>query len=167
MNYLEQIKAIFSNMDAVIELANACDKAYAVGTGNPDWYSPYGIEKSEKIAQNLAAICAVNTGISIIALRHISRRDDEAGPSVSEMAPQIIRNICSDHLDEFEKGLLLRLANCSWNAGQPFRDISSNSLSRIKSMNMFDLLDQAEVEKDWHQIKAAALFLREKLGLLV
>ena len=167
MNYLEIIASFFKDPEFVIAIANACDKAYAEGTGNPDWYSPFGSDKPEKVAQNLAAFVAINSAISIIAMRIISRHPfPEDCRSVSEMAPQIIRNICSDNLDEFEKGLLLRLANCSWNAGQPFRAIGSAPLSKVGNMNMFDLLPQSEVDKDWHQIRAAALFLRDKLGLL-
>jgi hypothetical protein len=53
-----------------------------------------------------------------------------------------------------------RFANATWKAGQPFR-----SLDRItrKTFTCFDLLPPEEVEKDWMQIKAAAIKLSAAL----
>ena len=155
MKTLEKIKAVLENTTLMVEAANSCDKAYAVGTGNPDWYAPFGIEKPEAIAINVAGVQAVVSGIGILAvLRGAGNVDD----SVIE----ILDDIINDNLSKTEMSIMLRLANCAWGAGQAFRS-DKGPLGRMSNMNVFDLLPEEEVAKDYHQIKAAALFLRKNI----
>jgi hypothetical protein len=153
--FLERMQAIIRDRDNLIEIANRCDRAYAEGTGNPDWYTPFGEEQSEKVAQNSAGPQAVMAGVGIIALLR--------GVSLGLSGPQIMLDIVNGDLDEREMMILLRLANCAWGAGQPFRT-DKGPLGRAGAMNMFDLLDHEEVEKDYHQVRAAAQFFLEKLS---
>lgn len=157
MENLNAMMAVLGNKATLINIANACDKAYAVGTGNPDWYSPYGEEKPEMVARNVAGLQAVVTGIGVIAvLRGIT--------TVEEMDQQVIPildDIVNDKVNDVEKNILHRLANCSWGAGQGF---IGGQLERLTRMNVFDLLDQVEVAKDWHQILAAATCLLDEIN---
>jgi hypothetical protein len=58
---------------------------------------------------------------------------------------------------------MLRLTNCAWGAGQPYRT-DRGPLGRASNMFMFDLLPPEEVAEDYHQIHAVAQFFLEKLG---
>ena len=142
----------------MIEGANVCDRAYAYGTGNPDWYSPFTEEKAEKVAQNVAGIQAVVSGMGAIA----TLRGAKTPEQVDSLAVQVIVDIANNDLTETERNIMLRLANCAWGAGQAFRT-DKGPLGRMKGMNVFDLLDAGEVAKDLHQITAAATWLLEKI----
>lgn len=159
MEALEKIAAVLKDKNWLIEVANACDKAYSEGTGNPTWYTPYGEEKPEKVAQNMAGLQAVISGISIIA----KVRGAENAKEIDEMALDILTEIVENTVSDLEKNVLLGLANCAWGAGQPFRT-DKGVLGRLTGLNVFDLLDAAEVAKDFHQIQAAADKLYEKVA---
>lgn len=147
MNFLEKI---LSDQDELVECANVCAKAYANGVGHPEWYKSFDDTDIEKVAQNLAGLQAVNSGISIIAsLREVNVEKDFFS---------ILSDIVKGNISEIERGILLRLANCAWGAGQPFRSIEG----AMTQMNCLDSLDDNEVAKDWHQIKAVAEWLISK-----
>ena len=151
---LEKIQDLLCNLDNLVEVANSCDRAYAEGTGNPSWYAPFGAENPQKVAQNLAGLQAVISGIGLINFN--IRNQDES------KVMDVLKDIAGDNLSTVEKEIMLRLANCSWGAGQAFRT-DKGPLGRAGNMNCFDLLDQTEVAKDYHQIKAASTWLLKKL----
>jgi hypothetical protein len=153
---LNHLSAIIKDRRHQVAMANACDKAYAVGTGNPDWYSPYGEEKPEKVAQNLAGPLAVNSAVGIIAQMRNLPTD---GNVVS-----ILQDIVSDNVSDLERTVLYRVANATWAAGQPFRT-DKGPLGRAGGVNVFDLLDPVEVDKDWNQIAASADYLLKAFDL--
>lgn len=158
MKTLEKIRSLYGDQSFVIELANTCDQAYAVGTGNPGWYSPFGADEPEKVATNLAGLVAVVSGITILGLLEGRDPNDDV-----TFVSDVLGRIESDTLSGQAKGVFLRLANCTWNMSQPFRDMQFQPLSRVKNMNCFDSLPPDEVAKDWHQIQAAATKLKERL----
>lgn len=149
----EKVLAILGSVGNLVEVANRCDKAYAEGAGHPDWYSPYGTEKPEKVAQNLAGLQAVISGVGVIGCVRSERATFE----------EVLGDVADDKLTTSERSIMLRLANATWGAGQSFRT-DKGPLGRATNMNVFDLLDADEVDKDYCQIKAAALFLKEKLA---
>jgi hypothetical protein len=151
----ERIKKFYENLSLVVDEANACDKAHAIGTGNENWYKLFDENSPEKVAVNLAGIVAVISGVQLI------REYRELNLDNVENMDNILNSIIDEDLDGFEEYCLLLLANTTRNTCQPFRDITSKPLGRIKNMNVFDYLPKQEVEKDWHQIKAAAKFLLE------
>jgi hypothetical protein len=151
--FAEQIQAIIRNPDYLIEGANRCAKAYAEGT--PYGYTPFGTESPELVAQNFAGIQAVVSGVGIIC--SISQKDLESHGTACLL--MIANGTCGKPI----KDLLHRLANATWGAGQPFRT-DKGPLGRADRVNVFDLLPSEEVDKDWKQIQAAAVFLLEKLG---
>ena len=100
--------------------------------------------KEEKIATNIAGFYALECGLSYLATaQHLV-------PSV------VLQSIAHDSLSKENKKIFERFANATWKAGQPFR-----GLDRItrETFTCFDLLPPDEVEKDWIQIKAAAVKL--------
>lgn len=147
---LLKLASIITNLDNQVAVANACDKAYAVGTGNPDWYAPFTAEKPEKVAVNLPGLLAVNTGVGIIAVMR--------GIPIEGNVLLILQEIVNGTITDVERSVLHRLANLGWAVCQPFRG-DKGPLGRAKSVNIFDLLAQTEVDKDWHQILAAAIYL--------
>ena len=150
----EQITGVTGDLANLIAIANACDKEYREGTKNV--YGPYVPfdEKSnpELVAQNIAGIQAVMTGVSMMGL-------------VEDREPELedLRRIANDELDEVEEGLLLRAANCAWGAGQPFRS-DKGPLGRANRLNFFDDLKEEEVRKDLYQIRTAARELLTRLS---
>lgn len=153
MNILEKIKSLYENMGKMVKLANMCDKAYAEGIGNSDWYKPFDESNPIKVAQNLAALPAVISAVSVICkLRYVIDKTEI-------VFIRILKDVDNDNLTKLEKRILLQFANSTWNAQQPFR-----CLDRIKNMNIFDLLPEEEVDKDWHQIKVVVKFLIEELS---
>lgn len=96
---------------------------------------------NEKIAINVAGFYALECGLSYFATAK------NAIPST------LLKNIIGDKISTEDKRIFERFANATWKAGQPFR-----GLDRITRNNFisFDLLSDAEIEKDWVQIKAAA-----------
>jgi hypothetical protein len=160
MSTLQRIQEMFGNLDNLVEVANRCDKAYAEGTGNPDWHAPFGTDQPEQVAQNIAGLQAVASGIGVIA----TMRGATSPADVDAKACEVLSDIVNGRLSAQEHSVVLRLANTAWGAGQPFRT-DKGPLGRATRLNMFDLLDPAEVSKDYHQIKAAATWLQEKLGV--
>lgn len=103
------------------------------------------IDKSvfeEKIAINIAGFYAMECGISYLAI------------TKNKLPFDIIHSIINDSIAENDKRLLERFANATWKAGQPFR-----SLDRISRgiFVPFSFLPEDEIEKDWKQIKSAAM----------
>lgn len=72
----------------------------------------------------------------------------------------ILRSILNNSIDEADKTLLLRLANATWKAGQPFRDL--NRITRDAFVPVY-FLSNEDIEKDMVQIKTAAQKLLETL----
>ena len=96
--------------------------------------------KDQKIAVNVAGFYALECGLNYFA-------------SQSKLPSQVLKSIADGSINQDDKMLLLRFANATWKAGQPFR-----SLNRIEKDNFipFNLLSNDELEKDLVQIKAAA-----------
>ncbi|PVD52866.1 hypothetical protein DC498_08045 [Terrimonas sp.] len=95
----------------------------------------------EKIAINIAGFYALECGLSYFAT------------AKNTIPSTLLKNITDDKISAEDKRIFERFANATWKAGQPFR-----GLDRITRNNFisFDLLSDAEIEKDWIQIKAAA-----------
>lgn len=159
MKILPAILAVFGDTEAMVQGANVCDKAYACGTGNPGWYTPFTSDTPERVAQNVAGIQTVVSGIGVLAGLRGAKTPEE----VDEMALAVLNDIARNDLSDLERDIMHRLANCAWGAGQAFRT-DKGPLGRMKNMNVFDLLDADDVEKDLHQFTAAAKWLLEKLS---
>lgn len=103
----------------------------------------------EKVATSIAPFYALLAGFDYFA--------------INETEPGFIfflEAFLEDRLPASTVLLLNRLANCTWKAGQPFRDIK-----RIHRDNFVSaaLLPEAEVLKDYQQLKAAAEKLYNRL----
>lgn len=158
MNNLKRIDALLKDPAGLIEVANLCDEAYANGIGHPEYHKTFGKENPEMVAQNVAGLQAVISGIGTTALL----RGAENIAEIDSMVVKILNDIVKGGLSDIEKSAMLRFANCSWGAGQSFRT-DKGPLGRMTKMNVFDLLDPIEVEKDLHQVKAAAKWLLKKI----
>ncbi len=99
-----------------------------------------------EIAQNTAGLHAVVIGSGIIA----TWRGAKLPLGVDDMVSVILDNIVDETLSATERSTLLRLANT---AGPNF----------ACGLNVFDLLDPADVDENFHWIRAAAIWLRDKL----
>jgi len=152
-----KLKTILQDETFAYEAARHADSSYAVSQKMP--VPPYTVPghdtstvkktvKQEKIATNVAGFYALECGMDYLV-------------TLQQKAPsQILHAVIRDSLDAKDKTLLLRFANATWKAGQPFR-----GLERIKRPNFIpaSMLSEQELEKDWVQVKAAAKKLLEKL----
>lgn len=186
MNILPKIQGLLRDLAAMVEAANVCDKAYADGTGHPDWHSPFTAGGDPVlVGMNIAGPQAVVAGIQIIAIL----RGAETLEGVDKRSLTVLRNIVAGAISRVERKILHILANNTWNSQQPLipvkmvddgkgglkkkrcaqvNDAAALPLIFLGKMNVFTCLEAdaekaAEIPKDWHQIKAAASWFLDKL----
>ena len=154
---LERIAVLLRSKEFSEDMAMQMEAAYYTGMGKPP--PPFLTPKdntatlaksarSEKIAINIAGFYALECGLNYLS-------------TVQQKLPsQILHAIITDSLPANDKELLERFANATWKAGQPFR-----SLDRITRpvFMPFDLLSEAEQDKDWVQIQSAARKLQDAM----
>ena len=104
--------------------------------------------KEEKIATNIAGFYALECGLSYLATTQ------------NKLPSVVLQSILNDSISKDDKILFERFANATWKAGQPFRGL--DRITRT-TFTCFDLLTPEEIEKDWVQIKAAAVKLSKAL----
>lgn len=147
---LQKIKRLMQSKDVALAVADSMHAAYFINLAQevPAFLSEEDDTavtiksiKDQKIATNVAGFYALECGLNYFAATKNIR------PS------QMMQSIIDSTISKDDKMLFLRFANATWKAGQPFR-----GLDRIQKDNFipFNLLSEAEVEKDMVQIKAAA-----------
>ena len=104
--------------------------------------------KDQKIATSVAGFYELECGLTYLVTTQ------EKLPSA------ILKAIVGDTINKKDKNLLCRFANAGWKAGQPFR-----GLNRIThaTFTPFYFLSEADIDKDWVQVKAAAEEVLKKL----
>jgi len=121
--------------------------------GEKDITTPSGTTKKDvAIAMNVAGFYALETAVG--ALRESSNRQEQS-------IVQVLTDIANGKLSEQENNLVMRFANATWKAGQPFRDI--NRITR-GAFTLWDSLSREEKDKDMVQVKNAAGKVLEKIG---
>lgn len=154
----DKLKQLMQSETFAFETARHADSSYSVSQKQPvPSFAEYGKDtstitktvKQEKIATNIAGFYALECGINYMVT--IEKR----------LPSQILDSIKNNTINDADKTLLLRFANATWKAGQPFR-----GLERIRKDNFIpaSMLSKEELEKDWVQIRAAAEKLLEKLS---
>ena len=153
----QQIKAQLTVIDSLLRspdfnlsVAKAQDTAYYTGIGKP--LPPFLTSaeesgmiiksvKEEKIATNLAGFYALECGLNYLV-------------TTKKLLPSaILHSITANTISAADKDLFSRFANATWKAGQPFRDL--NRIER-ETFTPFYFLTDADIDKDWMQIKTAA-----------
>ena len=156
-NELKKITSLLQDSRFALEMAKNQDAAYYISQGQtvpaflPDSADTSTIVRSlkeEKIATNIAAFYALECGIGALV--------NQKGGSPGEW----LNKLTAKQLDSTEILILNRFANATWKAGQPFRGL--DRITRT-TFTCFDLLTPEEIEKDWVQIKAAAVKLSKAL----
>ncbi|MBD2754948.1 hypothetical protein [Spirosoma validum] len=104
--------------------------------------------KEQKIATNVAGFYELEGGLSYLVTTQQKR------PST------ILKAIVADTISKQDRELLCRFANAGWKAGQPFRGL--DRITRA-TFTPFYFLSEADIDKDWVQVKAAAGELLKKL----
>jgi len=164
MKLFEKISQLFQSTDVAVQVANLLDKAYADGTGNPDWYAEFGSDKPEQVAINLAGLYAADTAANLIArMRGVV---DEDGYRNALKAVVEMGEMENPDFNRMEVFVALNCANLAWRAGQPFRGIEKDPLDRItRDVNaQFMTLPNNEVDKDLIQVTEAANFLLKMIS---
>lgn len=147
---LAQLKALLQDKDFAYTMAAHMDSAYYTGENKPvpAFLSKEEVSatkkksfKEEKIATNIAGFYAMECGLNYFVAAK------KQSPSA------ILKSITNGTISKEDKLLFCRFANATWKAGQPFR-----GLDRVtrQTFTPFNFLNEADIEKDWVQIKAAA-----------
>ncbi|MBX7149949.1 hypothetical protein K1X76_12845 [bacterium] len=141
------LKALLQDKDFATTMAEWMDGAYYRGQGQtppPFNSAPVEVTMRENVAMNLAGFYAVECGVGYLA------------ETTGQNPYDILKQIKDGTLPETDMLLLARFANATWKAGQPFR-----SMDRITRDNFIPaaLLSDAELAKDFAQIKAAATIM--------
>jgi hypothetical protein len=147
---LKKITGLLRDSSFALEMAKNQEAAYYASQGQtapaflPDKADTSRIKRSlkeEKIATNIAAFYALESGIGVLM-------DQKAGSPV-----EWLNKIIGKQLDSTEILVLNRFANATWKACQPFRGLKR--ITRDVFISAVFLPDD-EVKKDYDQVLAAA-----------
>ncbi len=158
MAQLTRLRGLLRDPAFALEMARSLDAAYYIGQGQAvapfvkpeeETATTSKSVREEKIAINLAGFYALECGAGYLAQR--DRR----------MLLDVLTAAANGRLPDADMLLLARFANATWKAGQPFR-----ALARINrdTFGPAALLSDAELRKDFVQIKAAAVKLLQAMG---
>lgn len=150
---MQQLRILLHDKEYALSMAAYMDSLYYVGENLLPKPFIKGAEakavknksfREEKIATNLAGFYAVECGVNYLVTTR------------SQLPTTLLRSIIDNSISREDKLLLTRFANATWKAGQPFR-----GLDRITrdTFTPFYFLTEADIEKDWVQVKAAAATL--------
>jgi len=152
-----QMKNLLQDKEFALQVAAFMDSSYYAGEKKP--VAPFVSKeeataikkksfKEEKIATNIAGFYALECGINYFVA------EKKQAPSV------LLQSVIDGRISRQDQLLFCRFANATWKAGQPFK-----SLDRITraTFTPFNFLSEADIEKDWVQVKAAAGKLLKEL----
>ncbi len=154
---MQKIRSLLHSQQYAVEMASFMDAAYYTNqkqtappflTVQEDTAVVNKSVKDQKIATNVAGFYALECGVNyLVTVRHV-------------LPSAILKSITDNTISKDDKDLLSRFANATWKAGQPFR-----GLGRIEreTFTPFYFLNEADIEKDWVQIKSAAAKLLSEL----
>lgn len=97
--------------------------------------------KQMKIATSIAGFYALECAVNYLST------------TTHELPSNILKSLVNNSITIEDKMLFARFANATWKAGQPFRDL--NRITRA-TFTPFYFLNEADIEKDLVQIRAAA-----------
>lgn len=158
----EQLKALHSllqNTSFAFEMASWLEACYYTGqqqtpppflTAEEETATVNKKVKEIKIATSIAGFYALECGVNyLVTTRQI-------------LPSTILKSIVNNSLSKDDKLLQTTFANATWKAGQPFLSLTKTG---DKNFTPFYFLSEADIEKDWVQIKTAAAFLLKELGV--
>lgn len=97
--------------------------------------------KEQKIATNVAGFYELEGGLSYLVTTQ------------QKLPSEILKAIVADTISKQDRELLCRFANAGWKASQPFRGL--DRITRA-TFTPFYFLSEADIDKDWVQVKTAA-----------
>ena len=158
----ESLTRLFQSQELSLRAANHMNRAYYIGIGKPDEYKAYGLDQPQQVAMDLAGIYAADTAANNVGHKF---RDDGIETGYMRALELLAADEWSVLGSMDATYMVMNVANTTWRAGQPFRDMATNPLNRIgRTVNMqFNLLSAKEQYKDIVQIRAAARFLLDHI----
>ncbi len=115
--------------------------------GNPGILNMKSL-KDEKIAASIAGFYGLECGLNWLIVNY------------EKSVVSILKEIVEESISAGDRNVLNRFANATWKAGQPFR-----GLDRITrdTFTPYYFLTEADIAKDWGQVKTAAGKLLNRL----
>ncbi len=154
---MKQMKTLLQDTAFAYEMAKFMDSSYYVSQHQPaplflteadDTTILHKSVKEQKVATGIAGFYALECGINYLV-------------TTKRLIPsEIMKSIEDNSINEDDRTLLLRFANATWKAGQPFRDL--NRITRETFTPVY-FLTKEDIEKDMVQIKTAARKLLAKM----
>lgn len=151
---MDKLRSLMKDTAVAVALSSFSDSAFAVSqqsgvaSKSADTATVQKTVKQMKIASSIAGFYALECGLNYLVTKK------QVLPS------KMLDSLLNGSLSTADKMLFARFANATWKAGQPFR-----GLNRIRrdTFTPFYFLNEADIEKDLVQIRAAATILRTKL----
>jgi len=154
---MQKIRSLLHSQQYALEMAAFMDADYYKShkqtappflSAKEDTATLHKTAKEQKIAINLAGFYALECCTNyLVTTRNVLPTD-------------VLKSIVDNSISKEDKNLFCRFANATWKAGQPFRGL--NRIER-ETFAPFYFLHEADIEKDWVQIKAAAKRLLAEL----
>ena len=154
---MQKIRSLLHSQQYAAEMAAFMDAGYytsqkqtvpAFISAKDDTATTKKSVKEQKIATNVAGFYALECCTNYFVTTR------------SLLPSDILKSIVDGTISKEDKDLFSRFANATWKAGQPFRGL--NRIER-ETFTPFYFLSEADIEKDWVQIKAAAKKLLTEL----
>ncbi|QJW90837.1 hypothetical protein HNV11_16360 [Spirosoma taeanense] len=154
---MSKLRSLLQSESFAAEIASHLDASYYKGQQKPvhPFLSPEDETatvtksvKEQKIATNLAGFYALTCGLDYLATTQ------------QKLPSDILESINNNTIGQKDKQLLNRFANATWRAVQPFRGLNRITCNTFAP---FYFLTEADIEKDWVQVKAVAVEVRRRL----
>ena len=154
---MKQLRSLLQNEQFSVEMATFQDAGYYIAQQKPappflsaedEKATVTRSVKEQKIATNVAGFYALECGLNYLVTTQ------------QKLPSDILKAVVGDTISKEYKQLLCRFANATWKAGQPFRGL--NHIARA-TFTPFYFLSEADIEKDWVQVKAAAGLVLKQL----
>jgi hypothetical protein len=147
---MQKLRSLLQDQQYAFEIAKFLDSSYYINLGQPapnflsaadDTATIRKTAKDQKIATSIAGFYALECGVNYLVTTQ------------NKLPSDILQSIVNNTISKEDKNLFSRFANATWKAGQPFRGL--NRITR-DTFTPFYFLTDADIEKDFVQIKAAA-----------
>ena len=147
---MSRLRSLLHSQQFAFEMASFIDSNYYTSqnktappfiSAKEDTATIHKSVKGQKIATNVAGFYALECCTNyLVTTRNVLPSD-------------VLKSIAGNSISKEDKNLFSRFANATWKAGQPFRNL--NRIER-ETFTPFYFLSEADIDKDWVQIKAAA-----------
>lgn len=166
LSFAAVVSSLLRNPDFNLKIANALDRAYNEGTGNPSGHKPF--DDAGSVQNNLPGFYGTVSAATIIAAQRSDLTD--GGQVYADTFEGVLRDMAAGNLDETEVLVARASVNSTWRQRNADRDLARaaraiNAIIFVEGAAEIENLE-AEVAKDDYQWKTAAAVIVEEVDAL-